>query len=165
MIPLHPIKTPPLSGPDVGWFRPALAVVLAMFLPALLAILFLFWGAPTIAGPPKDGSGYSISDHIDMVLAALAASVLVSWMVAPFAMLLLRAAAMLGFAGWGMAAFVAFALGLPTVHFALMGDLATEDTRLLPHIIIAIAMLGLSVWVAFWGLFALRKKRIYQDGF
>jgi len=84
----------------------------------------------------------------------------VSWMLAPFALLLLRAAAMLGYAGWGMAVGTSLILGLPTVHIALMGDLTTEDTILLPHITIAIAILGLSVWATFWGLIRLRTKRL-----
>ena len=137
-----------------------LAVLASMFLPAILAALFLFWGAPTLSGPPKDGSGFTITDHATFVLAALTASFLVSWMLAPLAVLLVRAAAMLGYAGWGMSMGAALALGLPVVHIGLMGDLTTESTLLLPHISIAIAILGLSVWAAFWGLMVVRSKRL-----
>lgn len=160
MIPSHPFRTPILTGPQVGWFRPAAAVVLGLLVPAIIAIICLLLVSPTIAGPPKDGSGFAVSGHISLVLAALSASFLVSWMLAPFALLLLRAAAMLGYAGWGSALIVALALGLPTLHIALMGDVTSEDSSILPHITVAIALLGLSVWAVFWGLLARQQKSL-----
>lgn len=147
-----------LSGDDVGWFRPAAAIIIAMVLPALLAIAFILFGAPTISGPPKDGSGSTLADHVAFVLAALSASILVSWMLAPLALLLLRAAAMLGYAGWGTAVIASLCFGLPLVHVVLNGDVTTEENAILPHMMVAIAFLGVSVWASFWGLMALKRK-------
>lgn len=154
----HPFRTPKLTGAQVGWFPPAAAIVIALFLPALLAIAVILIGAPTVSGPPKDGTGYSIADHIALVLAVLSASIVMSWMIAPLALVLLRAAAMLGYAGWGTAILAALAFGLPMVHITLMGDVTTEENAILQHMIFAIAILGLSVWAAFWGLMALKRK-------
>lgn len=153
----HPFRTPRLSGPDIGWFRPAVAVVLAMVLPALLAILAIYLGAPVLSGPPKDGTALTLADHATLVVGSLAVSFLASWMAAPFALLALRGAAMLGWAGWGSAILCAELFGLPIVHFALQGDITTEDSTILPHIACAIALLGLSVWAIFWGLMRFRR--------
>lgn len=156
----HPFRTPKLTGAQVGWFRPAAAIVIALFLPALLAVAIILIGAPTVSGPPKDGTGYSIADHIALVLAVLSASIVMSWMIAPLALVLLRAAAMLGYAGWGTAILAALAFGLPMVHITLMGDVTTEENAIPAHIITAIAILGFSVWAVFWGLMALSTKRL-----
>lgn len=147
-----PFRTPPLSGAQVGWLKPAVAVLIALLLPALLAMVFLYTGSPPLHGLPKDGSGYTLRDHIDILTACIAASVVVSWVIAPIALLLLRASAMLGWAGWGTAVLCALAFGLPAVHFTLNGDVTTDNQAILPHIILAISLLGLSVWAAFWGL-------------
>jgi len=121
--------------------------------------VFLYTGSPALHGPPKDGTGYALRDHIDIVTACMAASVVVSWVIAPFALFALRASAMLGWAGWGSAILCALVFGLPAVHFTLNGDVTTESQEILPHIILAISLLGLSVWAAFWGLIALNEKR------
>lgn len=154
----HPFRTPRISGAQVGWGRPVAAVLIALLIPAILSMVFLYTGSPTLQGPPKDGSSYTIRDHIDMVTAALAASIVVSWIIAPIAFIVLRASAMLGWAGWGTALLSALGLGLPAVHLALNGDVTTEDTTILPHILFAICVLGLSVWAAFWGLIRLQHK-------
>lgn len=156
----HPFRTTPLSGPDVGWFRPATALLLAMIVPTLISLIFTFIGTPKITGLPKDGTGYTFANHVEFVLAFLSASFLVSWMIAPFALLSLRASAMLGYAGWGTAVLMSLGCGLPIVHFALNGDLTTDYGAFvfLPHISIAISFLGLSVWAAFWGLMKLRQR-------
>ncbi|MEN8840538.1 MAG: hypothetical protein ABF254_00005 [Octadecabacter sp.] len=154
----HPFHTRPLSGAQVGWFRPAAAVLIALLIPVLLAMTYLYTGSPTLLGPPEDGTGYTLRDHIDIVTACLAASVVVSWVIAPIALLVLRASAMLGWAGWGSAVLCALTFGLPAVHLTLNGDVTTESQAILPHIVIAIALLGLSVWAAFWGLIALNSK-------
>ncbi len=158
---LHPFRTPRLSGAQIGWGRPLAAVLIALLIPAVLSIVFLYAGAPSLHGPPKDGTSYTLRDHIDMFSAALAASLVVSWMIAPFALIALRASALLGWAGWGTALLTALAFGLPTVHFALNGDVTTEDSTILPHILLAICTLGLSVWAAFWGL--IRVQRIMPE--
>ena len=154
----HPFRTLPLSGAQVGWFRPAAAVLIALLIPVLLAMVFLYKGSPTLHRPPKDGIGYTLRDHIDIVTACFAAPVVVSWVIAPIALLVLRASAMLGWAGWGAAVLCALAFGLPALHLTLNGDVTTESQAILPHIIIAIALLDLSVWAAFWGLIALNSK-------
>ena len=97
-------------------------------------------------------------DHFGIFLAGLATSVVASWLIVPFGFIAMRAAAMLGWAGWGTAILTALGFGLPIVHFALNGDLTTEDASILPHIAAAIAFLGLSAWAAFWGLVAVFKN-------
>jgi len=156
----HPFRTPKLTGQQVGWFRPAAAIIIAMFLPTLLAGAIVFNGGPVFTGPPKDGNSYGLADHIGIVLACLSVSIVVSWMIAPVALLGLRAAAMLGWAGWGTAILSAVFLGLPLAHLALNGDLTTDEHAIPVHLTVAIACLGLSVWAAFWGLIALRQKRL-----
>ena len=151
-------RSPPLSGEQVGWFRPAAAIMLALAVPALLALLFIYSGAPAFDGPPSAGESYTLNDHIAIVLGTLAFSFLTSWMATPLILLSLRAAAMLGYAGWGTSVIAAWIIGLPIVHFALNGDLTTEEHAILPHMMFTIGFLGLSVWVAFWGLFALRRQ-------
>ena len=142
----------------MGWWRPAVAVLAAMVVPTLLSVALILFGAPTISGPPKGGTGFTLADHMALTLAALTASVIVSWMLAPVALLLLRAAAMLGWAGWGSAVLAAWALGLPMVHFALHGDVTSEEPQFLPAILAAIAILGLTVWVIFWALMRKMEK-------
>lgn len=154
----HPFRSPALSGPQVGWFRPAAAIIIAMILPALAAIAFIYSGAPIFSGPPKDGTGYTMADHLAIVLGALGLSFLTSWVAAPLVLLALRAAVMLGFAGWGSALIMAWVIGLPVVHVVLNGDVTTDEHAILPHMICAIGILGLSVWAAFWVLFAFRCK-------
>ncbi|MCW1950377.1 MAG: hypothetical protein KIH44_003300 [Octadecabacter sp.] len=53
-------------------------------------------------------------------------------------------AAARGFAGWGVTILGGFTVG--------------KLAAILPHIIITIALMGLSVWAAFWGLIALNSK-------
>jgi len=159
----HPFRTPKLGGHDAGWGRSILAVIIALIIPCLIAIAFLFTSSPTLHGLPKDGSGYALRDHIDIFTACLAASVIVSWIIAPVAVLLLRASAIFGWAGWGSAILLAVIFGLPTVHFALHGDVTTESQAILPHITAAIAFLGLSVWAAFWGLVALSRRSFVKS--
>lgn len=153
-------RTKPLSGHDVGWFIPAVAIVIGLTLPTILAFLIVFAGGPVISGPSKDGTGYDLADHIAIITGALMMSFLASWLATPFALLALRAAAMLGYAGWGTALLAALILGLPVVHVFLNRDLTTDRYAILPQVSVAIALLGLSVWVVFWGLIALRRKKI-----
>lgn len=153
-----PFRSKPLTGQDVGWFHPTAAVLIGLFAPALSAFFIIQLGGPVIHGPPKDGSGYSLADHFAILTGALTMSFLVSWIAAPFALLVLRAAAMLGYAGWATAVFAAPVMGLPIVHFVLNGDLTSDTYAILPHMIISVGILGLSVWAAFWILFALRPK-------
>lgn len=159
---LSPFRTPPLSGPDVGWLRPFFAVVLAILGPSLLAGVFIYNGAPVFSGPPKDGSGYSWGDHVAIVLACLAASVVVTWMMVPLSVMGLRATAMLGYAGWGTAILAALIVGLPVAHVLLNGDLTTEENAILPHLMVALGVLGLSHWAAFWGLMSVRKRPLSE---
>jgi len=131
--------------------------MIALLIPAALAMSIILTGGPTFSGPPKDGSGYTLYDHFALVIGALSASVFVSWIMAPLALIFLRAAAMLGLAGWGSAILTAILFGVPFVHIALIGDVTTEENAILPHIIVAIALLGLTVWAAFWSLMKLKS--------
>ncbi|MGJ8612332.1 MAG: hypothetical protein ACSHWY_14615 [Octadecabacter sp.] len=151
-------RSVPLSRGDVGWVRPMLAVVLGLLVPALLAMLILYVERPTLSGLPKDGSGFTAGDHVGVVFAALAASFVVSWLIAPVALILLRYSAIFGWAGSGSAVVSALIIGLPTVHFALNGDVTTENSVILPHISIAISLLSLAIWGIFVGLMNMRKK-------
>lgn len=158
-LPKHPLKTPPLSGPQVGWFRPAATVVTALLLPAVFALASIYNGGPVFAGPPKDGTGYSLTEHTAIVLAVLGFSFLTSWMASPLVLLALRAAAMLGYAGWGTAILTAWLIGLPIVHVFLNGDLTAEEHAILPHMLVAIGILGLSVWFVFWVMMHFTNKK------
>lgn len=80
---LRPFRSPRHTGADVGWARPVLAVMFGLFGPALLSMLILYVESPTLSGLPKDGSGYSAGDHVGIVFAALSASFVVSWLIAP----------------------------------------------------------------------------------
>lgn len=154
-FPRHPFRSPKLTGAQAGWVKPAAAIFIALVVPAALAAAAVLMGGAVLSGPPKDGSGFSFGDHLNIVLAGLTASIVASWMIAPIALIGLRAAAMLGWAGWGTAILSALGFGLPIVHFALNGDVTTEDASILPHICIAITVLGLSVWAAYWALVAI----------
>ena len=147
---LHPFRTPPLTGPEVGWFRPAAAIILALILPAALALLLILNGAPVVDGPSSDGSPYTLSDHVGIVLGMLTVSPLVSWLMAPVALVVLRAAAMLGWAGWGTAVLAALAFGMPAAHLVLNGDMTTDVQALPFHLAVAISLLGLTTWAMFW---------------
>ncbi len=155
-------RTRPLTGPEIGWFRPALAIILALALPSLVALVLILNGAPTISGPPKDGTGYDLADHIGIVLGMLTVSPLVSWMISPVALVALRAAAMLGWAGWGTAIIAALALGMPFAHVVLNGDLTTDEHALPYHLAVAIGLLGLTIWASFWCILRLSQRKLKQ---
>ena len=161
-LPRHPLRSQKLSGAEVGWFRPALAVVLGLLILPWFALVLTLNGAPTIAGPPKDGSGYSFSDHIAIVLACLSVSFIATWMAAPVALLALRAAAMLGWAGWASAMGAAVILGLPMAHWTLNGDLTTDVYAVPVQLSVAIALLGLSIWAAFWGSLMVWQPKVSE---
>lgn len=150
-----PFRTPQLSLGEIGWLRPLIAVLASFLIPAALLASFILTGDPSLAGPPKDGSAYTLFDHASLVLGALGASTLVSWITTPLAVLALRMAALHGWAGWGSAILAAQLLGLPTIYLLLRG----EAIMLLPYIAIAIAVLGCSVWAVFWGLVWRGRKR------
>ncbi len=129
-----------------------------MIIPSVVAAILVYAGGTSISGVPKSGLGPTLLDHFGIFLAGLATLVVASWLIVPFGFIAMRAAAMLGWAGWGTAILTALGFGLPIVHFALNGDLTTEDASILPHIAAAIAFLGLSAWAAFWGLVAVCKN-------
>ncbi|MCF2869801.1 hypothetical protein L0664_01860 [Octadecabacter sp. G9-8] len=159
MTSLHPFRTPRLSGAEVGWARPLLAVVFGLAVPSLMGWVMIYIHGATLSGPPKDGSGYTLNDHLAFVSAFVAASIIVTWMMIPIAVMAMRAAAMLGWAGWGTALLGSWAVGLPVVHVMLNGDLTTDGNGLLPHITLAIAILALSIWASFWALLAVWETR------
>jgi len=155
----RPFRSRPLSGAEAGWFRPAFAVIFALiFLPGL-SLLIVLLGGPTISGPAKDGSSYTLSEHIGIILGLLSISPLVTWMIAPVGLLVLRAVAMLGWAGWGTAALASIMFGLPFAHLILNGDLTTDEFALPLHLAVAIALLGLSIWATFWVSIWLHPKK------
>jgi len=156
---LHPFRTKPLTGAEVGWFRPALAIVLALALPVVLSLSLILFGAPVLSGPPKDGSGFSLADHFGIVLGLVAVSPIVSWMISPVALVVLRAAAMLGWAGWGTSILAALIFGMPFAHIVLNGDLTTDENALPMHLAVAISFLGLAIWATFWASIKLRRKK------
>ena len=155
----HPFKSESLSGPQVGWFRPAAAVMLGFILPTTVALAMVYIGGPDFWEPIKSDVGYSFWDHVGLITGVLSVSFIVSWMAIPFTIIALRATAMLGYAGWGTALLCAWGIGLPIVHIALNADATTDESAILTHMTIAVGILGLSVWAAFWALVFLRKKR------
>lgn len=74
------------------------------------------------------------------------------------ALILLRYSAIFGWTGWGSAVLSALIIGVPTVHFALNGDVTTENPVILPHITIAITLLSLAVWGIYEGLMTVRQN-------
>jgi len=157
--PWHPLRSTALSGPDVGWFRPAAAVVIGLIFPNIIALLLVWTGHPTFVAPVLSPADIKGANHIAFTLGLLSVSFLVSWMAAPFALFMLRGAAMLGFASWGIAIVLSLAIGLPIVHVALNGDLTTETNTFWPHISVAIGILGFSVWGTFTLLCQIGRKR------
>lgn len=145
----HPLRSTTLTGGEVGWFRPAAAVVIGLILPSAFALILVYFGGPTFSGPPKNGAGFSLSEHVGLVLGVLSVSFIISWMAAPFALFALRAMAMLGYAGWGSAVLSAWAIGLPIVHIVLNADATTDESAILLPMTVALGVLGLSVWVTF----------------
>lgn len=152
-------RTHPLSGPEAGWLRPAFAVILALVIPAGFCLFIIVQSEFVFNGPPKDGSDYTLKDHVSLVIGALSVSFLASWMMIPFAIFALRLALMTGWAGCVTAMGAAVVIGLPLVHVGLSGDVTTEENAILPHVTVAIALLGLAVWAFYWGLFRLRRKK------
>ncbi|MEJ6397214.1 hypothetical protein [Yoonia sp. 208BN28-4] len=132
--------------PDAGWWRAIGAVLGGVFLPALLGVAFLYYSDAPLSGPPKDGLGRSLEMHALLVAAALAAAPLIAWLAAPLAVPALVYAQRHGWAGWGSAVLLAAAIGLPIVHFALNGDVTTEDQSVLGHIIAALIIQGTVGW-------------------
>ena len=133
--------------------------MLGFILPTTVALAMVYIGAPGFWEPIKSHDGYSLWDHIGLITGVLSVSFIVSWMAIPFTIIALRATAMLGYAGWGTALLCAWGIGLPIIHIALNADATTDESAILAHMAIAVGILGLSVWAAFWALVFLRKKR------
>ena len=133
--------------PNIGWWRPTVAVAGGVLGPALLGAVWLWFAETSITGPPKDGSSRDIWQHLVFVAAALTAAPILSWIAIPLATPLARLAVIRGWAGWGSAVAVACGLGLLIVHFALNGDMTTESPATLPHIVVALGLQGSWVWL------------------
>jgi len=133
--------------------------MLGFILPTTVALAMVYIGGPDFWEPIKSDVGYSFWDHVGLITGVLSVSFIVSWMAIPFTIIALRATAMLGYAGWGTALLCAWVIGLPIVHVALNADATTDESAILAHMAIAVGILGLSVWAAFWALVFLRKKR------
>lgn len=158
-IRLRPFRTPALSGPEVTWWRPVLATILGLTLPAVIALLVVLAGGPVLSDPPSPGTA-TLSDHVALIIGLLMVSPFASWLALPLAAPMVRAAAMLGWAGYGTSMASAVVVGWPMAHVILNGDLTTEEKALPIHLAVSLCLIGLSVWAVFWGLMALRKQRV-----
>lgn len=156
---MSPFRSVRLDWADAGWWRCAAAVLIGLLAPALIAASVIYLLTPDFAGPPKDGRGFTLAEHFFFFIGLLAASVVVSWMLAPVALVLLRLAAVTGWAGWASAAVAALIVGLPSAHVILNGDITTENTFLLPHLALALIVLGLSIRTIFYVQAVSRQKR------
>ena len=133
--------------PDIGWWRPLVAVTAGVLGPACLGAVWLWCADTPIAGPAKDGSARDIWQQLVFVAAALTAAPILSWIAIPLATPLARLAVIRGWAGYGSTVLVACGLGLAVIHFALNGDLTTESPIVLPQIIAALWLQGSTVWL------------------
>jgi hypothetical protein len=125
---------------------PLIAVLMGLFLPALLGGLVLYFTDAPLLGLPKDGSGRSFAQHVAFVAAALTAAPIIGWAVIPIAVPVLRLLIQTGWAGIGSAILVALLIGLPLVHWMLNGDVTTEDSSILAHIVAALMLQGTVGW-------------------
>lgn len=132
--------------PSAGWIVAFAVTVLAIILPALAGGGWIWLVDIPLTGLPKDGSWYDGPQAITIVAAALLSAPLLSWVIVPICVPLLRAALRRGYAGWGSAIIVAWAVGLPTVHIFLSGDITTEAPQMVPMVMTALTLQGLTAF-------------------
>ncbi len=141
-------RSPPLSWRRVGLWRPLVAVVAGLCLPALVAFALV-----SLAGLPGgiDADGW-LRRQILFVLYALMMAPVLGFLALPLAGPVVLVMAVAGRAGAASAVLAANLLGLPLVHLALHGDLTTEDATILPNLAIALGCQGVATWAAFWAM-------------
>lgn len=138
----------------VGLWRPFLAIVAALGLPSLAA-----WGLLSIAGTPGALEGEDpLRAGILFTLYALAMAPFLGWFLLPLLWPLALVAAVRGWAGMLSVLGIALGVGLISVHFALHGDLTTEDPAALPFVIVALSIQGVTGWAVFWATMGLRRR-------
>ncbi len=132
----------------VGVWRPVGATCLGILLPALLAYALL-----RLAGVPGalDG-GDAVRRAILFVLYALMAAPVLGLLTLPLSVALVLGLVVTGWAGAVSAVLAALIFGLPLVHVALNADLTTEDASVLPHLMVALSIQGLTVWTVLWAM-------------
>ena len=132
--------------PDIGWRVPVVAVLMGLFLPCLVGGAILYLIDVPLTGLPKDGAARSFGQHLGFVAAALTAAPIIAWMVLPLVIPALRLMIQTGWAGSLAAVALSVGLGLPLVHWMLNGDVTTEDTAVLGHIVVAMIVQALTGW-------------------
>lgn len=140
------LRSGPMDWRDVGLWRPLMAISGALLLPALVA-----WGLVALAGAPGalDGQDW-LRGQILLTLYALAMAPVAGLFALPLLWPLVLVAAVRGWAGLGAAVVMALTVGLSVVHVALHGDLTTETGAILPNLVCALALQGLTGWAVFW---------------
>lgn len=148
-------RSTPMGVGHVGLWRPLVAVIAAMLVPALVA-----WGLLSIAGIPgaMDG-GDSLRSAILFTLYALAMAPFLGWFLLPLLWPLALAAAVRGWAGLLSVLALSLSVGLIAVHFALHGDLTTEDPAVLPFVMLALTLQGTTGWADFWVTMQFAQRR------
>lgn len=149
------LRSPALGPRDTGLWRPVAAVAVGLIGPSLvaLAIIALIGGVSTPTTPSAMvGPGWLA--QVDYVLFALMGAPLLAFVGLPLGWFVMLVLLRLGYAGACSAVLSALFCGLPVVHVFLNGDLTTESTEVLPAILVALAVLGISIWAALWGLVA-----------
>ena len=139
------IRTP--ANPDIGWTRPIMAVVGAIFVPAVIAALYL------MVFPTDTTATYAGWDRLTWfiwrVAACLTASPLFVILTLPLSAPAVWLAARFGFAGPVSLVLIALGLGLPAAHIMLNGDVTTEAPQMIPVLIVTITLQALLGWVIF----------------
>lgn len=142
------LRSAPLNWRDVGIWRPFIALAAALLVPSLLA-----WGLLSVAGTPGALEGEDwLRRNLLLMLYALAMAPFVAWLVLPLLWPVALIAVVRGWAGLLGALGLAVGIGVLVVHLALHGDLTTEDARVLPNLVVALAIQGTVGWAVFWGL-------------
>lgn len=140
-------RSAPTGIVGVGFWRPLVAVLAGLFVPALTA-----WVLLALAGEPAMLASRGLRYEILFVLYALFGAPAVGFFLLPLLWALALAMAARGWAGLLSVWVACLLIGLPVLHIFLHGDLTTEAPSALPRLVIALLVEGFAFWVALWSL-------------
>ncbi len=141
------LRSPEVEWRQVGIWRPLIAVLAALFIPALVA-----FGLVSLAG--MGGGSDPVRQAILLVLYSLLGAPILGLLAVPICWPVLFVLVVRGWAGATSAVVTTLAIGLPAIHFGLHGDLTTETPAVVPHLVVALTLQGLVGWAFTWGLLA-----------
>lgn len=131
----------------VGLWRPLVAIVAGMAVPAVLAV-----GLLMLAGSPGALESSGSRAVLLLWLYALASAPLVGWLLLPILWPLLLILIVRGWSGLGLLVLAAWALGLPVAHVLLNGDLTTETPAMVLVLAAALTVQAGICWLVLWAM-------------